>query len=379
VDFRRIKLLSIAFSRLKYIFYLLRKGKFKMARNYLWVSIFTRDAGAALFDPIYRIWPSLAPYPEAIEIEVTTRCHLRCIICEQAYWHEKPRDMTFEEFKRIVDQFPRLKWIGMTGIGSSFLNKDYLRMLKYLKSRSIFIEFYDSFDLINEDVSRQLIEMGVDKIWLSCDASTKETYEKIRIGTKWEKVMKNVRDFVRIKREKHTPIPEFWFHYVVTSLNINEMTDFLDLVYSVVGKDTNYATLITFSAVLRFPQVQYLWVDIPKSLIRDIEKKARKLGLFVNWNQDITPTQQMCRCTKWTEPFILATGHVQPCCIINEANTREHQKKYSFGNVFTESFADIWEGKYREGVRKIHRGEMPEICRYCRAFRLPEQTGLNKK
>ena len=66
-----------------------------------------------------------------MEIEVTTRCNLKCIICEHTYWDEPNRDMSFEQFKGIVDQFPKLKWIGLTGIGESFINKDFMKMLRY--------------------------------------------------------------------------------------------------------------------------------------------------------------------------------------------------------------------------------------------------------
>jgi hypothetical protein len=124
---RRLKLLPLAKYKIKYLLHLLLDRRdWKNAWSYVWATLFSRDAGLALQDVLYRYFPNLGPYPKQLEVEVTTACNLRCTICEHTYWTEKPRHMTFEQFKHVVDQFPGLRWIGMTGIGSGFLNPDYL-------------------------------------------------------------------------------------------------------------------------------------------------------------------------------------------------------------------------------------------------------------
>ena len=39
--------------------------------------------------------------------------------------------------EEIVDQFPKLIWFNPTGEGDAFLNRNFLKMLRYLKSKSI--------------------------------------------------------------------------------------------------------------------------------------------------------------------------------------------------------------------------------------------------
>ena len=183
MDKRRLRLLTVMISRFKYIWYLITQLKFKMAYNHLWVGMFTRDSGLALFDTIHTWFPFFRPYPQTMEIEITTKCHLKCVICEHTYWKEPGYDMSFDQFKHIINQFPDLKWIGTSGIGSNFLNKDYMKMLRYLKDRSVYVEFFDSFDLIDESIANELIDMKIDKIWMSFDGANKEDYDKIRCGT----------------------------------------------------------------------------------------------------------------------------------------------------------------------------------------------------
>lgn len=370
LDIRRLKVFGLILSRFRILFHLLKKLKFKSAYVYFWVSLFTRDAGLAIMDWLYRLNPNLTPYPRTIEIEVTTRCHLKCIICEHTYWDVPARDMSFEEFKKIIDQFPKLKWVGITGIGSNFLNRDFMKMLRYLKKKSVYVEFFDTFDLINENIAKELVEIGIEKIHLSIDAATKETYEKIRVGTNFEKVLNNVKNLIRIKTEQKTPLPEVWFHYIITKLNFHEIPKFIELVHSLVERHGNPATLIFFSNLLYFEEVKDLLTELPSDIKLTAEKKARELNVFVSWNENIRPVKPITMCTRWTEPFILVTGHVQPCCAINEANERKFQEENSFGNLLERPFSQIWRSEYREFIKKIHSNKLPKICKNCRTFDL---------
>lgn len=359
-------------SKLRYLALLLREGGFKHAYNYFWYHAFY---GPGFLPRLFLIhlYPWCVFYPPCIEIEVTTRCNMKCIMCEHTYWNEKGRDMSFEEFKGIVDQFPKLKWIGLTGIGESFLNKDFLKMLRYVKSKSIFVELYDTFYFVDEKIARELVEMGVDRIDMSIDAATNETYEKIRIGSNFERVINNFKTLVRLKKEMNAHFPELGFHYIVLKSNVNEIPQFIELANS-LGAGENIK--IFFSRTLHeFEEIKDKAMDIPEEIIRAAEKKARELGIRVAWNKDVPKIKPpISQCTVWIMPFIFVTGHVIPCCAGNEANLREFQKKYSLGNVFEKSFKGIWHSeKYTRLRRMIHEGRVPIQCKNCYSFGTREE------
>ncbi|MEW6074789.1 MAG: SPASM domain-containing protein [Candidatus Omnitrophota bacterium] len=374
MDIRRLRFISMFLSRMRNILYLLCKGKFRNAYSYLWSSVFTRDSGIALFDPIWRLFPFLTPYPEAIEIEPTTRCHLLCNICEHTYWQETPKDLSFEDFKKIINQFPRLKWIGTTGIGSSFLNKDFLKMLGCLKEKGVYIEMFDTFDLITPDLSENLINLSVDKVWLSCEASTKKTYEKIRVGASFEKTMTNVRAFLALKKERRALLPELWFHFIINSYNFMEMADFVDMVAGLVKGVPNAATLIFYSNLMEFKEVMpYKVWNIPEDIRREVYKRAHRHGIYINWNENITRLDPPCKCTKWNEPFILSSGHLQPCCVINEANERQFQRDNAFLNVLEGNFYEFWHSeKFKEFIKLLRQNKFPKVCKNCKVYKIPE-------
>jgi len=311
----------------------------------------------------------LRPYPPYIEIEVTTRCNMKCVMCEHTYWNEPEKDMSFEEFKYILDQFPRLHWIGLTGIGESFLNKDFLKMLSFAKSKSFIVEIYDNFSLIDKDTASELIRLKIDTVYASIDAATKETYEKIRPGGNFERVINNVRYFMEAKRIKGAPLTAFNFHYIISKYNIHELLAYLELVHS-LAQGLN--PIVQFTRLLHsYKEINDLFVEVPQDLILKAEDKARELGITLSWNANTKGVKPLpTKCIEWTMPFIFVTGDVIPCCAGNEANRRDFQKAYSLGNIFKTRFKDIWRGnKYKQLIDSLCRGRFPPPCRDCCLYR----------
>ena len=352
---------KLLISKFKRILFLLKHKGIKYTYNFIYFHIFFGTKNPFLIKLLY--W--LEPYPSYLEIEVTTKCNLRCIMCEHTYWDEPNKDMSFEEFKGIVDQFPKLKWIGLTGIGESFINKDFMRMLKYVKLKNVFVELYDNFYFIDEKTARELIEIGVDKIFISLDASTKETYEKIRIGSNFERVANNIKNLIRLKEEMKSYFPEISFHYIVNKLNLPEVPQYIELVYSLTkGKKIT----IQFTRMLHeFKETKDLFTEIPEEIIEKTNKKAKGMNINLSWNADVPQSKPpISKCTEWTMPFIFVTGHVIPCCAGNEAGDRIGQKETALGNVFEQSFKEIWYGrKYRSLRKMLSQGKLPLACKDC--------------
>lgn len=366
----RLRVLGYVKFRLRTIGYYLRTGQWRMLGHFLFVCAFSRDSGLALLDPVWRRFPKLNPYPWQIEVENTTRCHLRCPMCEHTYWKLPPRDMTFGEFKRVVDQFPKLKWIGTTGIGGSFLNKDFLRMIQYVKSRDVYAEMFDSFDRVKEEDLRALLGYQMDKIWISMEAATKATYEQIRVGADFDRVTNNIRLLMRLKKESGRPIPEVWFHFIISKLNAGEMLAYVDLVKDLAGDTQRNGTMIYWTALMAFDKTRDMEVKVAPETREAIDRRCRQLGIYSVWNDNVTRDRPVVECMRWTQPFVLSSGHVQCCCAINEANERDYQVQTSFGNLFEEDFHDIWySDRYRNFVKTLRSGKFPACCKNCRIFR----------
>lgn len=358
-------------TRIKRLSYMLREKGFRYTQNYLWVGgIYNNDIVRDIL--LTKLYPWFVFYPRFFELEITTRCDLRCTMCEHTYWNEKSRDLSFEQFKNIIDQFPKLKWLGTTGIGSSFLNRDYLKMLEYAKSRSVYIELFDPCHRLDRDIAERVVRYGlIDRLFVSLDAATKETYEGIRIGADFDEVVANIKNLAETKRRYKTSFPEMSFHYIISKDNYSEVSKFIKLVYDLTCNDN---IGIMFTHLLHpFDEIKDKVFILPKDIKEEAIKASKKYNIRLIWGKNARDVKQNIeKCTEWTMPFIFSDGSVIPCCAGNEANRRDFQVKHRLGNILEEPFEKIWNGPKFMALRNlIHQGKAPIQCKGCPGYTMP--------
>jgi MoaA/NifB/PqqE/SkfB family radical SAM enzyme len=371
----------MAKSYTKTFFYLLFTKSPAAAFNFFYTKFFVpvgEGAGAAFyvfFNPILRKFPRLAPLPQYVEIEVTTICPRKCIMCEHTYWlDQEERHLSFDEFKHIVGQFPKLRWLHLTGEGSSFTNPDYPKMLEYAKSKNICVYLVDSFDHIPESALEKLIDLKIEGIYISLDGATKDVYEKIRVGCDFDRVLGNIRKFIALKEKKKALLPEISFRYIVMKHNVHEMPAFLDLVNS-FGPRTllGEGGRVDFVGNLEFPQVKELSVyELTDDILRQVIEKTKqyKLNTFLS-HTEIKRNPPIEQCICWLEPYITMGGNVIPCCNILMSNSRTVLREHSFGNIFQQNITEIWNSprfkEFRDSVNN-HNRKVPFLCTLCRGY-----------
>jgi len=367
------------------IFYLLRKKGIKAAFNFLYVKVFVptgEGSGGAIYFLVgwlIRRFPRLAPSPNYIEMEMTTICNKRCIICEHTYWKPKTQDirhLSYKEFKKYVDQFPGLKWVNLTGEGSAFLNPEYIKMLKYLKKKDVPVFLVDHLADISKKSLETLVKIGIDGIYVSMDGATKKTYEKIKVGCNFDQAVENIKYLIQLKKKYKTPMPELCFRFVITTLNYEETPDFIDLVTSFGSqRELGDGTRIDFCGLLSFPEIDYLSVKkIPIKILKEVVKKQKKydvLVLFAHAEAMGSQNPPLESCINWMEPYIMMGGYVQPCCAVMMSNKRPWLREHALGNLEKESFKEIWNSeRYRKFRAAINnpKAPVPFLCAGCRAF-----------
>ena len=110
---------------------------------------------------------------------------------------ESARQLSLEEFTRLVDQLPDLRRAVLQGIGEPLLNRDLAAMIGYLKQRDVYVVFNTNAALLTRRRQVELIESQLDELRVSIDGSTPETYAKVRGIPTFERVIDNVAEMVR--------------------------------------------------------------------------------------------------------------------------------------------------------------------------------------
>jgi MoaA/NifB/PqqE/SkfB family radical SAM enzyme len=112
--------------------------------------------------------------PTFIQVEVSNICNLHCIMCPIDELEAAKKKLTINEFKHIISQFPFLKKIGLYGIGEPLNNPCIYEMIKICHDRNIKTEFVSNATLFNETRINQLIDAGLNNIYISIDSAKKQ-------------------------------------------------------------------------------------------------------------------------------------------------------------------------------------------------------------
>lgn len=364
------------YHKLKLLSNFVKDGRFREIYNMLWVYPLWWNRKISTF-LLNKLFPKFGidVFPPFLEIEPTTVCNFKCICCEHSYWCEPSKNMTFEEFKHIFDQFRKPKWLGLTGIGSSYLNPDFHKMVKYAKSKGTIVELMDHFaHFKNDDQIKELIEIGPDFQFVSTYGATKKSFEKVCVNSNFEKIEKNIKTFVELKKKMKKRFPILNFHYIITSESKDEALDFLDFVHSL---HIEVGEILMTPMLHHFKEAEKFAVDIDKQYIDKIRARAKKYKIPITVNmcaiqeaEGLEEKPPLTQCKEYIMPFIFVTGDVTPCCGQNEANQREWQKKTSAGNLLKTPFKKIWYSEKYKNIRKmIRKNQCPAECAFCPAYK----------
>lgn len=132
--------------------------------------------------------------------------------------------MSLEHFKKLMDQIgPAVIHMDMMNWGESVLNLDLPEMIAYARRFGIEIRLDTNFNDVSEKTIEKLILSGLDIIGISIDGLTQETYAKYRIGGSLEKALKNLSILVRKRVELGRRNPHIIWQFLVFRHNEHEV------------------------------------------------------------------------------------------------------------------------------------------------------------
>jgi len=138
--------------------------------------------------------------PFRIVFELTYRCNFQCLYCYLSESHKKERELNTRQIFSILDQLKDMKVysIGFTG-GEPLVRKDIFDILDYTNRCGFRFALLTNGYLIDRKTAQRLKAVNVDKIEITFNAMTPQTFDSFtRVEGSFEKVMR----VVRILREK---------------------------------------------------------------------------------------------------------------------------------------------------------------------------------
>ncbi len=175
-------------------------------------------------------------FPLYLSLETQLKCNFRCAMCAYSAPEEIDRQyypelMSSELFDRIMEEASRY---GCPSIGLNVLNEPLLdphiveRIRKARSAGFIDLRINTNASMLSESMARELAASGLTRLYAGLDALTKETYEKVRIGGDYEKVLHNVQRFLSIRDGGGRKLPIVRVSFVRLSINEHEIPGFME-------------------------------------------------------------------------------------------------------------------------------------------------------
>ncbi|MEI6126944.1 MAG: radical SAM protein, partial [Pseudomonadota bacterium] len=152
----------------------------------------------------YKKGSIILPYmPNALWIEPTNVCNLKCIMCPNSIVkNQNPGYMDMGVYTKIIDEAKYFaSYVTLCLSGESLLHKSFPDMVAYAKTHDLSVYLSTNATVMTPEISRKIITAGLDWINFSFDGVTKETYEKIRVNACFEKTLGYIIEFLKIKKE----------------------------------------------------------------------------------------------------------------------------------------------------------------------------------
>lgn len=170
-------------------------------------------------------------YPDAVYIEITNNCNLGCIMCPRRHLNRKLGDMDLGLFKKCIDeisQFNPKPSVLLTFLGEPLMHKQVLDMVRYSKGQRLNTSLISNGCLLTKEIADAFIETQLDRITFSIDAVTKDTYDKIRINSNFNRVHENINYLIDKKKKLNVQFPIIQTSMVIQEENQREYEDFID-------------------------------------------------------------------------------------------------------------------------------------------------------
>ncbi len=285
-------------------------------------------------------------YPFEMIVDPNNYCNLRCPLCPTGQ-HLNERsygEMPFAKYERLLDEVaPYLFKVRFYNWGEPLLHKSIHDMIAAAHRRRVSTEVSSnlSHGWTEEDADR-LIESGLDRLIVSLDGATPDTYRVYRVGGDFDKVTRNVRMIADRKKALGRKLPEIELQFIVMRHNEHQVNDVPELARR-LGADHHRLVPVVLNNADAKQRAQYL----------PAEGRFSRYDYDGGFTDKIFASQPVCPWP-WRSAVVNWDGSVSSCCIFEGHKTE-------MGNAFEAGgFKQVWTNGSYSAARAALTGRPPQ-------------------
>ncbi len=310
---------------------------------------FARGKQDPIIGPVKAVW------------EVVNTCNARCRTCDR--WKEKtdPTILSTAEGKNLIRQLADSGVLNLTFTGGEpLLRKDIYELVTFANGQRLSTSLYTNGLLLNIRRAKELIDSGLDLIYLSIDGSTPALNDGLRgITGYFDLTMKALESLKSLRSNSH---PKIFIAVTITKKNVHDLANLAHLVKS------NGLDGLSLQLALHAPKIKYCLEDdlafqpgegaaLQAAVNRVLEQYHHYLPMnreyyrhFADYIEQPQTLFEHLNTVGFATTVIDAWGNVYPDPLQTD----------SMGNIRWQTFKEIWFGEQASSVRRrVARREHP--------------------
>lgn len=299
--------------------------------------------------------------PKAVFIQAAGPCNSSCVFCSRGADYERfDLDVHRQRFQeRLYPFIAKAEELILTGSGEFLLGRQPQKVLEafdaeFPHTRKIFSTNGSGLtpeicDLIAYSKSKYTIH-------ISLHASNSKLHNVLTRTDNFHKIIGQIKYLMDLKRRTNNP--ELRLIFVATTLNIEDLSDFVRL-----ASDLGVDRVICYYNYIYVPAQKYLSCFFKKELTNSVLSQAEELSKKLNMPLDVPPkfglkdypARDICR-EAWSQIMFTSQGHVLPCDASEDCFERLDEGH---------NFMDIWNSQYYQKLRKSLAERTASCFKYC--------------
>jgi len=333
-----------------------------------------------------------------VYLEPTNRCNMDCRMCVRHSWLDGRGDMGAEVFGRLLEGLkagsPRPSVV-FGGFGEPLVHPDIQAMLAACKELGCPVELITNGLLLDEDCSRRLVKIGLDRVWVSIDGGRPEPGRQVGHGGFFEQIKRRLHGLNAAKSWSSVLDPKLGLVFVAHRQNIPELAE----VYRLAGHYLADRFLVTnilpyteeMTGQVLYQRAQWNWrsylhrlslprIDAGADLFDSLEKMAGNDEWTSFLGHEFTRPFDTCPFIERGALAVRWDGQVSPCLpLLHDydsylGGTRRRNRSYCPGSLKTETLTSIWDDpEYRAFRTRVREFDFPP-CSSCNSCELAESN-----
>ena len=252
------------------------------------------------------------------------------------------------------------------------------------------VELITNGTLLTSKRSRQLVEAGLDTLWVSLDGATPESYTDARLGAQLPRVIANLEQLRPMRKGMYYPKPELGIAFVAMQRNIRDLPEVIALGRRLGATRFSVSNVLAYTDELRaetlydrtlndityFSSPSLPRLSLPKMDLDDTTREAffaaLRSGCSVSFaGNKLSGANDVCTFIESGATAIGWDGSVSPCPPLphNHVGYLRSRKRVSHrhvvGNIAERDLADLWNDPDYVTYRERVQGFEFAPCTFC--------------